>query len=914
MRRNILVGVLVAAVAVAAAVLWLSRRHPHADRAGNAATPAAAPPGSAPAAAPVRAAGGDKPAAPPREPPVAYEDDPAGKLRLEGQVVDEEERPVAGAAVTLSANPPRRIRSENDGSFTFDKLLPRSYAVTAHRQDAFAGPVVVRLTGKTEPVILRLKAVGGLEVTVVTLTGHQPIAGAHVELREEEDIAATTGAEGKATLRGLRAGWHVLTASAKGYAPAELPFETGGSGGTIDRQTLELKPGAAVAGRVVDRGGKPVAGAKVASADAAQLFSFAAAKSAVTSDKDGKFVIPALPAGTFRLTATHQSHAPATTPPLTLDGTNGRDDVTITMDDGGRIAGRVVDKGGAPVASATVRVVTPAEGMTAVWEGTRQAYADDQGRFEVTGLPRRKLDLVAQHETGSSPRVSVDLAARPAATDVTLTLEITGTIAGTVVTPGGEPIAGAQVMAMVDLTGKSEELANFRLRGPAFDTADGAGRFEIHGLPDGAYRLRASRAEASWDAMYLRPGILVHAGDQAVRLELASDGHVVGKVLFADGTAPDTYSVSASWGNGAPFAARDGSFTLDAPAGRITLTVSGPQFVRKSLSDVEIKGDATTDVGTINVEKGRSLSGRVLHPDGSPVAGAKVLGGPQLMGSGADLGAGLFSSGLGIKSTTSGDDGSWILAGVGPKVLVLAADHPTEGRSAMVRIPAGDQSTQVDLVLRPLGSLQGHVTAGGQPVASALVMANPQQAARGTFIVKAGDDGAYRFDKLAPDTYVVSAVRQAGLTGGDLHARVVTINVQETASLDIDLPVSGIDVTVQLKPPDGVAVANAQVFLLTGKVAAATADQMYEAFAVRGEGAGYQLLLFKGEPGKLERVPPGAYTACSIPFPGDINSIADMQKLRDKLDKLPVVCTAEAVAATPSAQTLVVPVPAAPVL
>jgi hypothetical protein len=55
------------------------------------------------------------------------DDDPAGTLRLEGQVVDEEERPVGGARVTISTRPARVILSEADGSFALTGLLPRTY-------------------------------------------------------------------------------------------------------------------------------------------------------------------------------------------------------------------------------------------------------------------------------------------------------------------------------------------------------------------------------------------------------------------------------------------------------------------------------------------------------------------------------------------------------------------------------------------------------------------------------------------------------------------------------------------------------------------------------------------------------------------------------------------------------------------
>src|SRR5262249_58840508 len=80
--------------------------------------------------------------APPVEaaPPVAYDDDPAGSLRLEGQVVDADERPVGGAVVSLSSNPRRLARTEADGAFGFDRLVGRADPVAGVQAAATAAP------------------------------------------------------------------------------------------------------------------------------------------------------------------------------------------------------------------------------------------------------------------------------------------------------------------------------------------------------------------------------------------------------------------------------------------------------------------------------------------------------------------------------------------------------------------------------------------------------------------------------------------------------------------------------------------------------------------------------------------------------------------------------------------------------
>jgi hypothetical protein len=388
---------------------------------------------------------------------------------------------------------------------------------------------------------------------------------------------------------------------------------------------------------------------------------------------------------------------------------------------------------------------------------------------------------------------------------------------------------------------------------------------------------------------------------------------VVGKVLYPDGTAPDLFSVGLGYGNGAPFSGSNGAFALDAPAGKTTLAVNGPTFVRKTLSDIDVKGDADTDVGTITVEKGRSIAGRVLGSDGVPVAGAKVMAGPALIGTGAELGSSSIPAGmLGIKSTVSGDDGGYIISGVPGKSLVIAAEADS-GRSPAIGIPPGDTSVALDLTLRRFGALEGRITSGGQPVAMA-VMASPQQAMRGAFIVQSGDDGAYRFDKLAPDSYMVSTMTPSMMGAGSIHTKLITVEMDQTVHLDIDLPSSGVSVTLHIQGPEGVAIKSAQVVLMSGAIVAHTPDQLYQAIAERGAGSSHSAFIFDGVPAKVDNVEAGAYTLCAIPFPGDINSPSDMMKLRDKMDLLPVACSPATIAATPAAQDLTVASPAPPAL
>src|SRR5262245_46648536 len=141
------VGALVAAVLVAVLAIWFfafrdrggSKPQPkHEGRNGKLELPKPAPKAD------------DTPAPQGMAPRWTLDVDPEGPLRLEGQVVDEDGHGVGGAEVWLGSVPPRSAKSEDDGTFAFDKLVGREYALTATSAELIGGPVQYKLTEKSD--------------------------------------------------------------------------------------------------------------------------------------------------------------------------------------------------------------------------------------------------------------------------------------------------------------------------------------------------------------------------------------------------------------------------------------------------------------------------------------------------------------------------------------------------------------------------------------------------------------------------------------------------------------------------------------------------------------------------------------------------------------------------------------------
>lgn len=905
-KRWIAIGGIAGLAAIALVVM-------HERQSNDRQADRAAPRGARRAVPPTRrAAGGSGPLV------FLSDADRAGTLRLEGQVIDGRDAPVEGAEVTVNTNPPRVAVTQPDGSFAFDRLVGRPYTLSARAAAGFAGPVTARLDATSDPVILRLRPGAGIEVRTLSARDDRPVAGATVELRALATLSATTDQDGRAVLTGAGPGRYTLVAWASGfgktYQEVRVPVAVS-PGAVVERLRLRLRPGAPVSGRVVSPDGAPVAGALVRYAELAELANRAdPIRDAVQTDEHGAFRFEAMPAGTFRFLATDSHFAPGSSPPVTLDGAAARSGIEIRMDRGAVVAGRVVSRSGAAVGWATVRITARTSG--AAYDAPRQTYADETGHFEIGGLPRRPMLLVALHESATSEIIPVDLTGTAERRDLTVVLDQDGSIAGEVVDDKGEPVAGASVWA-AQKVGSGDMRFQRQLRGYSQELTDAGGRFTIHGLRPGDYILYASRTGGATPGdVRLERGTPAKVGDTHVRIVLGQDGGIKGRVLFADGSAPELFTVEVGRGAPVPFATSDGRFVLSGmPAGTLSARFAGPSFDPVTRSHITIEPGKVADLGTVTVRKGRSISGRVLTAAGEPVAGATVYAGTQLFGDGARPGA-LDSNLPGarnavIHQSVSDEDGSYMVRGVGPGELAVAADHDTQGRSATVRLPASDQSATIDLVLQPFATVEGTVTRAGQPVGGIIVTAAPQVAATSTFVVSTGPDGTFRFDRLAPDSYRVSAVvGRSPKMGFASTGKVVTAESGKTVTVNLDLA-AGATLLVTVATTDGRPLDRALVYVLSGSHAFASAQQVADA---AGATPGFTFVggAVDGAPASAKGVPAAHYTVCAVAIPDEVRGMARaFDYVAREGGNMPAVCTQTDVTDSPPEQrvSLTVSVP-----
>ncbi len=845
--------------------------------------------------------------------PFVVDDDVRGTLRLEGQVVDAHDEPVGGATVVLGSNPPRSATTEADGGFAFDDLVGRPYTLIARAKQGVAGPVSAKLTAKSEPVVLHLRPAAKVTVEVADPSG-APIDGATVELRGI-DHQTQKSQHGTAVFAPVVSGGYQVVAVAPGRARAMTMVAVRTNDATVK---LVLTSGANVRGRVVDDHGAPVADARVAFQGASDFIVRADPRyDGVASGADGTFELAAMGAGSYRFTASHPAYAPGVSEIVTLDGKTDRGGVTIKLATGATVRGRVIDASKQPVAGARVRVAVAAR-RGIVFEAPRETYSATDGTFEVRGLGRRELAAFAVGESAASQTKDVDTS-HGDVTGVELVLDVTGSISGVVVDPNGQPIEGAQVSAFPSFEsfGPTTDFTQLRLRGATDELTDASGRFTLVGLANGSYRVSASRERSAGRGRRNPFGnnggldsVVAQTGAHDLKITLEPEGGVKGKVMLADGTAPPAFTVSIG-GLEQSFTAGP-SFELDGLVPQhYSLTVTGPLFL-PSGTDVTVLAGTTVDAGTITLSPGRTLAGVVVAA-GAPVPNATVTAGTAIIGNGAqasmNLGAGAGGPFAGTtKSTTTGSDGTFSLAGLGSGDMTIVADEPNLGRSPAMRVgPDAPNQTQLVLQLAPPGALYGTVTANGKPVEGTIVSCQSTTTPGSLAAVSTGPDGTYRYDRLAADTYKVSATIGNPLSGMKFYSQVATVTSGSETQANLAADPGSVVLNVVAQPAAG-KLGLALAWLANGSITASNAHDLSLQMAASGAGTSQLAISLVGGPIAYSDVTPGAYTICVVPFPADVQGAQALGYIQTHGLTLPAYCQPELVTPAPATQSVTVPV------
>ena len=714
---------------------------------------------------------------------------------LAGRVLDARSRaPLPGALVWVGQPLLAVARADAEGRFRLpvgDGEVRIQAAAAGH----MPGAQPAGRSAAARPLEVLLELAGSISGMVVD-GGGRPVGGAEVRARSadswgsEADRSLRSGADGSFRFAGLPAkALYEVTARREGSAPA-----TGVAGPALpDRPApplrLVLTAGATLRGRVAGEGGAPVTGARLALVPSPQggvTDEFRHPRQRppqpleAAADAEGAFEVRHLAPGRYDLRATAPGFAPLVVPGIELAAVPEPLDLgLVTLAAEAAIQGEVVDARGEPVAGAEVGAVAREELRRFRWEQERakapSATTDEQGRFRIGELrPGERRDLTVRHPRHVATRVPGVEA--PTSEPLRIALVDAGSITGRVLGPDGEPVAGAVINMQGDCMGNVEHIRTV-------PRSDAAGDFRAEGLTPGRCDLVTS-AEGFMPAE--RRGLEVPAGRdlEGVVLLLERGEVLEGSVLDDDG-APAAAMVRAQLEErgGAGGAGRLGILHQETDGdGRYRLEGLAPGSYRVAAFGFESGGHATAEVEVVagvnrldlrlTRKSQASVSGRVLDPDGKPVAGAAV-----------QLAKESSSSGV----TTQGDGSFEISVELGSYTATASARGWADSAPLPVEVAAGQAVAGVaglELRLRPGGTIAGRLL-GVEPADLGRVRVRASRPGQrffdGEAVAVVDREGGYRISGLSPGEWQVEATLGTRRAQGSVQLDAVG------AEADLDL-------------------------------------------------------------------------------------------------------------------------------
>lgn len=465
---------------------------------------------------------------------------------------------------------------------------------------------------------------------------------------------------------------------------------------------------------------------------------------------------------------------------------------TYSLAAGARVRGIVTLPDGSPAKGAQVRASGGGGGgmdwMRGALGRTQTTGAD--GSFDLAGITPGKPDITAMLDGHvDALREKLELAEGDLVENVVLALGAGNTVSGVVLWPDRSPVAGATVQIAPAQQADSQQSMRNAMRG-GFRGAmramageaervktDEQGRFSCSGIAASSVLVTASQGKpiegfpAEWRAKAGPVGA-------ATPLELVLEAPlpIRGVVLDAAGKPLETFRVSVATagssnsGRGGPmggdFAAMfrqdgeaksfsgrtDGTFTVYVEPGSYDLRAEAEGFSR---SEARRAQAPSADVLEFRLARTCEVTGVVLAPTGTPVAGAKVTHTQE-------SGRGMFGR-MGGKSATTDSEGRFTIADVPPGNAALTATSDAWAPSLELEVTVDPVlgARDITLNLRMGGRLEGDIyDSTGRPDPDRQIMVGNFGPGGGDMggNTKSDANGHFVAERIAPGKYNVMAM------------------------------------------------------------------------------------------------------------------------------------------------------------
>ncbi len=471
------------------------------------------------------------------------------------------------------------------------------------------------------------------------------------------------------------------------YASTARHLETSSEAFTIkpgekfEAPNLVLTLGATVEGIVVAHDGTPVQGVMV-KVRAEGETEFGYGKGASTN-RQGKFTLNGLGAGTFDLQGTHSRFLDTVKAGVKIEEGLITSGIRIVMERGNALGGIVQDGEGQPVQGATIIVKEFFEGIK-----EHRKVTDNEGRFLLESL--RTSDPVSIEVTHRSFKDYLQEEVAINRTDLEIKLERLGAITGTVLGAGGAPLTNFSVKPTY-IGDPASAPSRSRQEGRSFSVPNGT--FNYEGVSSGAYKVSISApgyAALVIDEVQVATGESVNLGELNLPEGGIIDGIIVdattgqalpGVKLKLGGVNTRRSGVSRSSAPKYEMQTKpDGTFIFKGlpDAASISMRVELDGYINQTLTKINTLDASTCRNLRIEMGIGGEITGIVTDADGNAKKGVSVYLG----------GLGGLRGKTGVNRTTRTDgEGNFRIEGLRPGTYRISA------RARGVKSPAANNSS-----------------------------------------------------------------------------------------------------------------------------------------------------------------------------------------------------------------------------
>ncbi|QDV06419.1 Cna protein B-type domain protein [Planctomycetes bacterium Poly30] len=478
----------------------------------------------------------------------------------------------------------------------------------------------------------------------VTLTRYGSQSFFFDDIDRSTDVVATTNSEGVYAFERVEAyDGYALIATHPDYSRTENSNVIIQDGNQTDAPALVLVPGRMIHGIVTDTGGNAVPNATLKLNENMMMAAFDGSQAdaeavTTTTDKLGKYEFKNVsPGQNYVIEVSADGYGGINTPPLAVLET---DDTThdIKLEVASMLAGLVTSTSGEVIQGVTIQAYLVDKSKPSTNSST---VSDETGYFEITDIPPGDFQIVARH-----PLFKPDARSRAKSGDMNVTIELEPLprVSGRIVDfTTGAPLTTFEVQLRQPVAGGQNELS----------TADPSTRMTVKD-PEGRFELVVPRA-GDFMVEGIAPGYanstseafttVMGANAPTITVRMTKGGTLTGRVVGSNGqplagatvaTHDKEWSDDLFWqslGAGAPGSATettvrtgdDGTYTIPflTPAS-YQLVVRHRDYAQEIMKDLTVTEGQTSRVADCVLPVGAELSGTIIGPGGSPLAGATV--------------------------------------------------------------------------------------------------------------------------------------------------------------------------------------------------------------------------------------------------------------------------------------------------